>query len=494
MIEASNGKIRLWDRWLVAAILFLATAYFYQDPGWNGNSRLDLARAIVERQTLRIDAYQALPGWDTGDKALFEGHYYSDKAIGSSALAVPFLLILGGLGSLFAVPSSADLLKHGLTLCVIGTAFTLQGVALYEIALRIANKRWKALLATIAVCLGTMLWPYSVVFYGHVLAAALLAIAFYLVFISNGASPSLSRWFWAGLALGFGFLADYSVAPIVLGIVFYSLYVTRAAPLGARLRIGLTGFAGAFLPLLLMLLYNVAVYHTPLAFGYMHEAEDQFQTIMGLGFLGIRSPSKAATYHITLDPKFGLFWLSPVLLLAIPGYFMALKTARYRAEALLALFAFGSMLVINAGSYMWWGGSAFGPRLLIPALPFFIVPLALLPKKLLGVMAVLAVVSSLQMLIPLAGQIQFTKLDYKINREVFYVAEAPFEGISLLYQYGLPQIFRQYKAGTPSWTLGAAVGLPYWLSIPALLLAESAFLVLFRRQNPAADVALTDGP
>ena len=85
--------------WVVAAILFLASAYFYQDPEWNGNSRLDLTRAIVERGTLQIDNYHDDPEWLTGDKALYNGHYYSDKAIGSSLLAVPLYFLLHGLAT-----------------------------------------------------------------------------------------------------------------------------------------------------------------------------------------------------------------------------------------------------------------------------------------------------------------------------------------------------------------------------------------------------------
>src|SRR5258707_8678316 len=64
--------------------LFLSYAYFYQAGGWNQNSRFALVRAILERHTLRIDDYQA----HTGDRALWQGHYYSDKAPGASLVAL----------------------------------------------------------------------------------------------------------------------------------------------------------------------------------------------------------------------------------------------------------------------------------------------------------------------------------------------------------------------------------------------------------------------
>ena len=70
---------------LIAAVLFISYAYFYEGGGWNQNSRFDMIRAIIEQRTLRIDAYHG----NTGDKALYQGHYYSDKAPGLALLALP---------------------------------------------------------------------------------------------------------------------------------------------------------------------------------------------------------------------------------------------------------------------------------------------------------------------------------------------------------------------------------------------------------------------
>ena len=70
---------------LIAVVAFVSYAYFYEGGGWNQNSRFDLVRAILDEHTLRIDAYHE----NTGDKALYQGHYYSDKAPGQALLAVP---------------------------------------------------------------------------------------------------------------------------------------------------------------------------------------------------------------------------------------------------------------------------------------------------------------------------------------------------------------------------------------------------------------------
>ncbi len=75
---------RRQSAWVLGIALFASYAYFYQAGGWNQNSRFALVRAIIERHTLQIDAYQL----HTGDRALWHGHYYSDKAPGASLLAL----------------------------------------------------------------------------------------------------------------------------------------------------------------------------------------------------------------------------------------------------------------------------------------------------------------------------------------------------------------------------------------------------------------------
>ena len=95
MRRAAAGWIIRNKSLLAVGLIFLfAAVYFYQDPGWNGNSRLDLVRAIVEHGNFQIDPYHSLSDWYTEDVAYFQGHYYCDKAVGSSLFAVPLYFVL----------------------------------------------------------------------------------------------------------------------------------------------------------------------------------------------------------------------------------------------------------------------------------------------------------------------------------------------------------------------------------------------------------------
>ena len=469
--------------WLLGIILFFGSAYFYQDPEWNGNSRLDLTRAIVEQGRLEIDAYHDAPGWATGDKAYYDGHYYSDKAIGASLMGVPIYFVLFHVTNALGVAVSGAAVKHVLTTGVMGVMFTLSGLSMYLVALCIVSRPWKAALPTLAVAFGTMLWPYSAVFYGHLPAAAFLILAFALLFGAKYAEARGSRkvWFWVGISVSMAFVSDFTSAVVIVGLAVYALHVLSALGTPAKVRAAWPAVVGVIIPLIVLASYNTAVYGRPLAFGYAYEVEERFQEIMGLGIMGIRLPAVGASYHISFDPKFGLVWLSPVLLLAPVGYVIALWARRWRAESLLSMYAIGVVFAMNAASYLWHGGSTFGPRLLIPALPFFVVPLAMLPGALLWPQATLGLVSAANMLIPLLGQIQYTRLEFKPDRGGFFVAGAPFRGFSLLYDYGLPQVWQLAKSGRSPWTLGTGLGFPLWLSVTVLLAVVFGLLVALRR-------------
>src|SRR5262249_25345534 len=70
-------------------LLFASYAYFYQAGGWNQHSRFNLVRAIVNDGSFGVDPYNR----STGDQAVFDGHYFSDKAPGLSFAALPSVLV-----------------------------------------------------------------------------------------------------------------------------------------------------------------------------------------------------------------------------------------------------------------------------------------------------------------------------------------------------------------------------------------------------------------
>ena len=328
------------------ALVFGTYAYFYQAGGWNQNSRFDLTRAIVEQGTLSIDAYEG----NTGDKAQREGHWFTDKAPGLSVLAVPAYAVVHAvrpgaivagsyLGTLFAVALPSAL--AALQLFALGRAMGL-------------SAGWSAALA-IAYALGTLALPYSTIFYGHQLSAALGLCAFALVW--RGRAPVL-----AGLLLGVAVCVDYTSVILVLAVLGYAL-----AKLGAR---GTAGLIAGGVPAAIALgAYHAAAFGHPLALPY----EFVLQEHRRLGwFMGIAAPDPRVIAALLAGPYRGLFYGSPWLVAGLPGL-VVLARRGFRPEAITCGAIVLAYLLLNAGLVDWHGGWAMGPRYLIPAIPFLAV-------------------------------------------------------------------------------------------------------------------------
>jgi hypothetical protein len=174
---------------VLAAALFVSYAYYFQGGGNNQNSRVDLTRAIAERGTLAIDAYHE----NCADKAFVDGHYYSNKSPGQPVLAVPAfvvgrpLLRAGGIDpeSLWGITILTYL--GTLLTCALPTA--LAAIALAWLARQLGSSEGGAIFSAVVFGLGTPIWAYATLFWGHALAASCLVFA-----LCAAPQPRRSSW------------------------------------------------------------------------------------------------------------------------------------------------------------------------------------------------------------------------------------------------------------------------------------------------------------
>jgi hypothetical protein len=459
---------------LVFLLLAFMYVYYYQDPQANGNTRLDLAFAIVQDGRLNIDSFVNAPGTQTIDVASNNGHYYTDKAIGSSLLAAVFYAPLYLFMKLTGHQFSLLHIKYILTALVISLPSAFAGSLVYVMCETISGSRLRALIATLAVTLGTMVLPFSAIFFGHQLAGALCFTAFFLLYQLK-LKPSLqSKWgyhFGIGLLLGYAFLTEYTTAVIILPLCLYFFYLRQTKLSFSWVRRLLLPFAlGAAVPLAVLMLYNTLSFGGPLSIGYENLA-NQYRTSMSQGFMGISWPRLEVLFYITFHPAMGLFWQSPVLLLSMVGLVFMWRDKHYRPETLIVVVAFVGFLLINAGYFMWWGGYSFGPRHLIPMLLFLALPLVMLPRKLDPLVVILLAISFVQMLIPLAGSMLAPDTYFAQN------AHLKFFGYSTIYDYS----WKQLLAGNFAYNLGSKLlRLKGWLimlpNITAVLFVVAIFI------------------
>lgn len=76
------------------------------------------------------------------------------------------------------------------------------------------------------------------------------------------------------------------------------------------------------------------------------------------------------------SPARGLFVFSPVLLLALPGFYLAFRTRDDRPLGFALLAAVVVHWIVVSRFPHWWGGHSFGPRFMSDILPFLMVALA----------------------------------------------------------------------------------------------------------------------
>ena len=179
-----------------------------------------MSQSIVLDGSLRIDRYAD----QTGDKALYGGHVYTDKAPGISFLAVPAVAAMHAAGAREALWRSDALLW---------IARVLTGGIAYLVALvlvRFGANRLRAGtgdLVAVAFGLGTLALPLAATTVGHVAGGALALGAFLLVSARSRLSNRLLLG--AGTCVGTAVLFEYQAALAGAVVLAYALVRSRSA-------------------------------------------------------------------------------------------------------------------------------------------------------------------------------------------------------------------------------------------------------------------------
>lgn len=374
----------------VFLVLLVSYAYFYQGGGWNENSRFDLVRAIVEDHTLAIDRFHG----NTGDKALFGEHYYSDKAPGLSFLAVPVYALLRLFASLFSSEHHFVVFAtYVVTTLTVGLATALTGLLVYRAGKKFGASDKGAVIAALGYGLGTIAFPFATMFFGHQLSALVLFAAFYLAWEAE-TKPSSRRTLAIVLLCASAPVVEFPTAPaavLILAFHFWSSLERRKVLAYASL---------ALVPALILAFYLTRTFGGPFSVGYSSLSNPGArQEMLTRGFFGLTYPKPAVLVELLIGRSRGMLPYSPILVLGIPGYFRLRSSGEHvRALRVLGLVVVYFLLFVS--SYEWWqGGAAFGSRHLAPMLPFVAVPVAVVADHRPRLSMALATVSAIVMLV-----------------------------------------------------------------------------------------------
>ncbi|MCB9451253.1 MAG: hypothetical protein H6672_07420 [Anaerolineaceae bacterium] len=468
-------------------ILLVCTGYFMPRwADWGANSRADLVYAIGDQGVLYIDDYQQ----NTGDKACFpgpydlasdtcQGHYYTDKSIGPSMAALPFYVVFKAVAALPPIENfinsgkglgafsdtlnpegegiRANAVYEGMALTfmtffAMAVPSALMGVVFFLLAARFINRDGYAFLLALIYGLATPAFAYSNVLYQHQMAAFGAFVGFYLLWrvIYEGANL---RWLWlAGFLFSLTVVTEY---PVVIALALIFLWAVYVMPN----RLALYRVVLGAIPLgLIFAAYNYAIFQTPIPVGYSYST--LWQNVHDQGFLSLTVPNLGTMTNLLFGVYRGLLFLSPVLILAVPGFFIIWRRHKQRSVTVLLAGVVAYFLLFNSSSVMWWGGNTVGPRYLVPMLPFLALPIIFVLdewlKNRLGVVAVtiLVTLSALNVWIQTIGGQAFPPEVYQ----------------NPLFEYSLPNILN----GDIARNYGTIVGLHGLLSLVPLLVVAGA--------------------
>jgi hypothetical protein len=421
-----------WPVCLGVTLFFLGLYLFAGGMGFystDGETMLRTTWAIVDKGRLSVPCDPGQPSAIQGR----DGHCYSRYGLAQPLAAVPLYLVGKSVHS--ALPS----LDYGEVL-----RFTMARLNQFVMALACGmmcalggllyrSARLGVVLALL-LGLGTLALPYSRFYFSEPLTMLGFLIALYGAIGCRCSGKRL----WpvvGGLGFGLAVLSRTTSALLLPLFIAYLWLPTTSQPGEEEVNafgLARTGRVILFLiPVILLGLiqagYLYWAFGDPLSGGYQGE--------------GWQTPVLRGLYGLLFSPGKSLLLFVPLAVLAPWGWARWFIEGR-RREALLFSATFVIWLLFHAGWWTWHGGWSWGPRFMVPMLPFLILPLGSLWQ--LGSRARLAVVALALagFLIQLGGVlVDFNDYMLWINDEdkiLFDLAYVPILGHWRLMQHGHP--------------------------------------------------------
>jgi hypothetical protein len=374
-VAAADRLPRRRPEFWVFVILLSSYAFFWHSRDWNSASRLMLTYAMVDRQTVLLDGLDQ----QTGDKAFFDGHYYCDKLPGFSLLATgPYALARAAL-RIPAHPLNQKALAYWpadywVTLGTSGLFTALSAVILVGLARELGCGPRRAALVALAYGLATPAYAYATMSYGHQVSSFCLLAAFALLWRTDRGGGL--RMMAAGFLAAAAAVVELALGPIAAILGCYLLVQV----VGGKRRVSALGsfFVGAVIPTLILVGYNQLAFGSPWEMGYFHHATKIFADVHSAeNPLGLRRPDWSKAVPLVWGNYRGLLFYAPVVAASVPGWFV-LAWRRLWGMAVVSALAVAAVFLVNLSYPEWTGGWSTGPRLLVPLLPFAMLPVAAL--------------------------------------------------------------------------------------------------------------------
>lgn len=351
-------RLWIWAFILLTALPFLFSFQIYtnyRNP--NEVSRLLLTSAMVDDHSFIID--QAIQRYGTcQDISSYQGHYYSNKAIGYSVLSIPLYFMLHTIANV----SDRDALLYLLRICL-----NLIPLFLFcSIFIRWLHTKFQLgslrFLVIASLLFGTLAFPYEQLYASHLLTGLCLLAGILWMVHSERSTITIA----AGAILGFAFLLEIpSVLIFPLCLIWLFAYQRKSL---------IPFTVGWLVTALPAFAYNYAAFGGFLHWSYQYVATPELQAVHHQGYVGTHLPSTDVLWKLLFGTNRGFFYFMPHLIFGVIGFLITWKENR---ESLLILSFFAITVLFYSGYSSWDGGWSFGPRFLTALVPMLIYGTAL---------------------------------------------------------------------------------------------------------------------
>jgi MFS family permease len=316
--------------------------------------------AIVERHEFYLEGSTAPELQPLGDVFLYQGHKYAAKQPGQFMAGALVYSVLSAFGLRYV--NNYLLTSALVTFLTSSLVLALSAIAVFRIARELTKDSpslfWP-MLTTFAYALATTVYPYSGIAHHDALATGYLVLAFYLVFqLSRQGRPYGRGAILASGAAGllFGFTITTSMLAFFMVLVSAVYFISLR-----RWKLMSLFLAGALIGLLPLFIYDARSFGSPFLLPNVVGAHMFADTFFHFDprNLGNKLVSYS-TMILVYAPVFavGLFGLT---------YYPASLKRRPIVLTLLALIGVLAVYILNITT---GGDCQFGPRYLLPAMPF----------------------------------------------------------------------------------------------------------------------------
>ncbi len=356
---------------LLIFITTLVVYVFSLNSVWavdHATSFLELDYSMWTRHSFILGSASFKP--NSVDDFEYNGNWYSALAPGTPIIALPLVAVGFILDGHFTVFGHATVLSE----LFVALTNALAASLVYLVGRFFFDKKISAFLAFV-YAFSTISWPFATYFFQSDVSAMFCLLAVYFTIrATRHPERRLGDAAIAGTAVAVGMLVDYIDAIFLPIILLYIVLLLRERK-EAFVRPAVAFASTAALGLVMIGLYNYVNFGDPL------RGSEQLYLHATSLLAEFSYPLELGVYLNLFSPYRGLFVYCIFLVMGAFGFYEMLRRSTYNREAILLLACFLGIFIPYSMWYDPSGGEGFGPRFLVAAIPFLVLPAGIVIER-----------------------------------------------------------------------------------------------------------------